>query len=61
MKKICTFLLLALTCITMSAQNLEHVFDMEKLIASKGFLLSQNNPNSFNGTTDVYLAVMDPA
>ena len=44
-----------------SAQNLERVFDMDKLVASKGFLLSQNNPNAFNGTTDIYLAVMDPA
>jgi len=60
MKKILTLLLLASACITMSAQNLEHVFDMDKLVASKGFLLSQNNPNSFSGTTDVYLAVMDP-
>lgn len=42
-----------------SAQNLEQVFDMDKLIAAKGFLLSQNNPNSFSGTTDIYLAVID--
>ena len=61
MKKILTLLLLASACITMSAQNLEHVFDMDKLVASKGFLLSQNNPNPFDGTTDVYLAVMDQA
>ncbi len=33
---------------------------MDKLIASKGFLLSQNNPNPFDGSTDVYLAVMNP-
>ena len=61
MKKICTFLLLALMCISMTAQNLEHVFNMDQLIASKGFLLSQNNPNSYSGSTDVYLAVMEPA
>jgi len=60
MKKFLTLLLLACACWTMSAQNLEHVFDMDKLVAGKGFLLSQNNPNSFNGTTDIYLAVMDP-
>lgn len=60
MRKITTFLL-AMLSIFASAQNLEHVFDMDKLVASKGFLLSQNNPNPFNGTTDIYLAVMDPA
>lgn len=49
----------ALLSLSLSAQNLEHVFDMDKLATSKGFLLSQNNPNAFNGTTDVYLAVMD--
>ena len=59
MKKILTTFLLALTCLSVGAQNVERVFDMDKLIASKGFLLSQNNPNSFVGTTDVYLAVVD--
>ena len=59
MKKILLFIV-ALMSLTISAQNLEHVFDMDKLMASKGFLLSQNNPNPFDGTTDVYLAVMDP-
>lgn len=54
-------LLVALFSLSISAQNLEHVFDMDKLIESKGFLLSQNNPNPFDGTTDIYLAVMDPA
>ena len=53
--------MVALISLTLSAQNLEHVFDMDKLVASKGFLLSQNNPNPFDGTTDVYLAVMDEA
>lgn len=60
MKKIFLFFV-ALLSLTISAQNLEHVFDMDKLIESKGFLLSQNNPNPFEGTTDVYLAVMDQA
>jgi hypothetical protein len=61
MKKLLTLLLIASVCLPISAQNLEHVFDMDKLVANKGFLLSQNNPNPFDGTTDVYLAVMDPA
>ena len=60
MKKILLFLV-ALCSLTLSAQNLEHVFDMEELIASKGFLLSKNNPNPLDGTTDIYLEVMDPA
>lgn len=61
MRKILTFSVLALMGLYVSAQNLEHVFDMNKLAASKGFLLSQNNPNPFDGTTDVYLAVLEPA
>ena len=60
MKKILTLLLVAMLSVFAIGQNLEHVFDMDKLVESKGFLLSQNNPNSFAGTTDVYLAVMDP-
>ena len=59
MRKIFNLLLLALICLYATAQNVERVFDMDKLIASNGFLLSQNNPNSFNGTTDVYLAVLE--
>ena len=59
MKKIILFMV-ALLSMTLSAQNMEHVFDMDQLAASGGFLLSQNNPNPFSGTTDVYLAVMDP-
>ena len=51
----------ALLSLTISAQNMPQVFDMDKLAASKGFLLSQNNPNPFDGATDVYLAVLDPA
>ena len=61
MKKILTFLLLTMLCFTMSAQSLVHAFDMDKLVESKGFLLSQNQPNSFSGSTDVYLAVMEPS
>ena len=56
MRKIFLFIV-ALISMTVCAQNLEHVFDMDKLVANKGFLLSQNNPNAFDGTTDVYLAV----
>ena len=59
MKKIILFIV-ALLSLSISAQNLEQVFDMDELIAHKGFLLSQNNPNPFEGTTDVYLAVMYP-
>ena len=61
MRKILTLLLLAIFSLLVSAQNLEQVFDMDKLAASKGFLLSQNNPNPFDGTTDVYLAVLSDA
>lgn len=59
MKRFYTILCVALMAVGASAQNLEQVFDMDKLIAAKGFLLSQNNPNSFSGTTDIYLAVID--
>lgn len=58
-KKTALFFLTTLMCICMNAQNLEHVFDMDELVANEGFLLSQNNPNPFNGSTDIYLAVMD--
>jgi len=58
MRKILTFLLVALFGLTVTAQNLEHVIDLDELVANEGFLLSQNNPNPFEGTTDVYLAVM---
>lgn len=53
--------MVALLSLSLSAQNLEHVFDVDQLVESKGFLLSQNNPNPFEGSTDVYLAVLDAA
>ena len=59
MRKIIGFWLVAIFSMTVTAQNLEHVIDLDKLVANEGFLLSQNNPNPFDGTTDVYLAVMD--
>lgn len=59
MKKILSLFALTLSCIYLTGQNIERVFEMDKLVESKGFLLSQNNPNSFDGTTDVYLAVME--
>ncbi len=59
MKKFFTILCALLLCVMAQAQNVEQVFDMDKLIAAKGFLLSQNNPNSFSGTTDIYMAVID--
>jgi len=60
MKKLYLLLLSATLWLSVGAQNLEQVFDMDRLLASKGFLLSQNNPNSFIGTTDIYLAVVSP-
>lgn len=58
MRKTITLWLLTLCTMTAAAQNLEKVFNMDALRASGGFLLSQNNPNPFDGTTDVYLVVM---
>ena len=58
MRSFFTILLLALMSLGAMAQNLEHVIDLDELVANEGFLLSQNNPNPFEGTTDVYLAVM---
>ena len=60
MRKILTISLVAMCSLFVTAQELEQVFDMDKLVESQGFLLSQNNPNPFDGTTDVYLAVMAP-
>ena len=37
----------------------ERVIDMDRLVANNGLYLSQNNPNPFNGATDIYLAVVD--
>ncbi len=61
MKKLFSYIVLTFMCLGASAQELEHVFDMDKLAASKGFMLSQNNPNPFEATTDVYLAVLSDA
>ena len=61
MRKIITLSLMTLCCLFVTAQNIEHVIDMDELVDNNGFLLTQNNPNPFNGTTDVYLAVKDYA
>ena len=50
--------LLTLVSLWMKAQHLEHVFIMDDFVKSDGLFLSQNNPNPFDGTTDVYLAVL---
>lgn len=38
-----------------------YFFDMDALVASEGLYLPQNKPNPFNGSTDLYLAVVDEA
>ena len=57
----CTFVMAALVCLWTSGQTIEHVINMDKLVSNKGLYLSQNNPNPFNGSTEVYLAVVDRA
>ena len=68
MKKICTILLMSMMCLDAMAQNgyflanrHDYFFDMDELVASEGLYLPQNKPNPFNGSTDVYLAVVDDA
>lgn len=60
MRKILSFVFAALVCVGAVGQELEQVFNMDELVAHKGFMLSQNNPNPFDGTTDIYLCVVDP-
>ena len=60
MKKICTILLMSMMCLGMTAQS-KYFFDMDELAASEGLYLPQNKPNPFNGSTDLYLAVVDGA
>jgi len=57
----CMLVMAAVVCLWTSAQTIEHVINMDKLVANKGLYLSQNNPNPFNGSTEVYLAVVDRA
>ena len=60
MRRFFTILLLALSCLGAMAQS-GYFFEMDALVASEGLYLPQNKPNPFNGSTDVYLAVVDDA
>ena len=60
MKKICTILILSMMCLAAVAQS-GYFFDIDALVASEGLYLPQNKPNPFNGSTDVYLAVVEEA
>ena len=68
MRRIFSILLLALMSLGVTAQSgyflanrHDCFFDMDALMASEGLYLPQNNPNPFDGTTNVYLAVVDDA
>jgi len=60
MRRIITVLLLALSGLGSMAQS-NYFFDMDALVASEGLYLPQNKPNPFNGSTDLYLAVVSEA
>ena len=60
MRKISTILLMSMMALWAIAQS-NYFFDMDALVASKGLYLPQNKPNPFNGSTDIYLAVVDKA
>lgn len=60
MKRILTFLLLALCCLSVTAETVQNGIDIDALIEHDGLLLSQNTPNPFDGTTEVLLAVVHP-
>ncbi len=60
MRRFFTILLLALMSLGALAQS-GYFFDMDALVASEGLYLPQNKPNPFDGSTDVYLAVVDDA
>ena len=60
MRKICTILLMSMMALWAIAQS-NYFFDMDALVASEGLYLPQNKPNPFDGSTDVYLAVVDDA
>ena len=59
MRKILT-ILMSVMCLGAVAQS-GYFFDMDELVASEGLYLPQNKPNPFNGTTDIYLAVVSNA
>lgn len=60
MRKISTILLMSMMALWAIAQS-NYFFDMDALVASEGLYLPQNKPNPFNGSTDIYLAVVDDA
>ena len=60
MRKISTILLMSMMALWAMAQS-GYFFDMDALVASEGLYLPQNKPNPFDGSTDVYLAVVDDA
>ena len=60
MRKISTILLMSMMALWAIAQS-NYIFDMDALVASEGLYLPQNKPNPFNGSTDIYLAVVDKA
>ena len=68
MRRFFSILLLALMSLGAMAQSgyflanrHDYFFDMDALVASEGLYLPQNKPNPFDGSTDVYLAVVDDA
>ncbi|MBR1808136.1 MAG: glycosyl hydrolase 53 family protein [Paludibacteraceae bacterium] len=60
MRKVYTILLMSMMWLVAMAQS-NYFFDMDALVASEGLYLPQNKPNPFNGSTDLYLAVVDEA
>ena len=60
MRKISTILLMSMMALWAIAQS-NYFLDMDALVASEGLYLPQNKPNPFNGSADVYLAVVDKA
>ena len=60
MRKISTILLMSMMVLGAMAQS-GYFFDMDALVASKGLYLPQNKPNPFDGSTDLYLSVVDGA
>ncbi|MBQ4395807.1 MAG: glycosyl hydrolase 53 family protein [Paludibacteraceae bacterium] len=60
MRKICTILLMSMMVLGALAQS-NYFFDMDALVESEGLYLPQNKPNPFDGSTDLYLSVVDGA
>ena len=60
MRKICTILLMSMMVLGAIAQS-NYFFDMDALVESEGLYLPQNKPNPFEGSADIYLAVVGEA